>query len=280
MENQKRIKCLDATINYIDEGNGDVILFIHNGGGFLQLWTKQIEYFSHSYRVIALDLPGFGESSESLNAYTLDYYIRIIHDFLNKLKINELNIVGNCIGASLAIRSKIMYPEKVKKIVLINICPGKRLIRSPLLRILIFKIKSKSFRARFSSLITFLYLKTFTKNRFPGILFGKNPDKESIIYKKYIEKMQSSKQMRSRLNLLFASDTFTLKLYMGDNSKIKNALLIWGECNRVASLKREGKYHRALCGIKNINVVKDSGHLLMYESPDETNKLIKNYLES
>lgn len=280
MKNQKRIKCLDVTINYIDEGNGDVILFIHNGGGFLQLWTRQIEYFSHSHRVIALDLPGFGESSESFNAYTLDYYFSIIHEFLNKLKINELNIVGNCIGASLAIRSKNLYPEKVKKIVLINICPGERLIRSPLLRILIFKIKSKPFRAIFSSFITFFYFKTFIKNRFPGILFGKKPDRESIIYKKYIEKMHSSKQVRSRLNLLYSSDTFTLKGYMSDNSKIKNALLIWGEYNKVASLKREGKYHSALCGIKNINVVKESGHLLMYESADETNELIKNYLGS
>ena len=48
--------------NVLELGQGPTIVFLHNGGGTLWNWTHQLEYFAASYRVIAVDLPGFGRS--------------------------------------------------------------------------------------------------------------------------------------------------------------------------------------------------------------------------
>ncbi|MCU0461851.1 MAG: alpha/beta hydrolase [Bacteroidales bacterium] len=280
MITEKKCKCLDVTINYIDEGEGVAMVFIHNGGGFLQTWTRQIEYFSSWYRVIALDLPGFGESTESTSSYSLDYYFQVLEVFLTTIKVEKMIIVGNCIGATLAIKYKNHSPHKVIKLVLINICPGERLIPSGLFRIFLFRIKSNLFKAGMKRIIRLIFTKTPLRNRFPDILFGQHPDKLSPVYKKYLLKFKDPRQTRSRINLLFASDTYTLSRVLENNSYITDSLLIWGGCNKVADLKREGYYHRDICGIKTINIIEGSGHLLMYESPARTNKLIREYIES
>jgi|WetSurSiteA1Bulk_404760.scaffolds.fasta_scaffold34510_2 pimeloyl-ACP methyl ester carboxylesterase len=280
MITEKKCNCLDTTINYIDEGEGVAMLFIHNGGGFLQTWIRQIEYFSNGYRVIALDLPGFGESTESASPYTLDYYFSVLEIFLNNIKVEKMIMIGNCIGATLAIKFKNHYPLRVIRLVLINICPGERLVRVGLFRILLFRINLNIFKAGMKKIIRFFFTKTPLKKRFPDILFGQNPDKETPLYKKYQLKFKEPRQTRSRINLLFASDSYTLSRILKNNSYITDSLLIWGSCNKVADLRREGYYHRDLCGIKTLNIIEGSGHLLMYESPDQTNKLIREYIES
>lgn len=280
MITEKKIKCLDVIINYIDEGSGVPIVFIHNGGGFFQCWIKQIEYFRDEYRVIALDLPGFGESSESDQPYSLDYYFQILTIFLNNLRIDSFIMVGNCIGATIAIKYKNQFPEKVLKLVLINICPGERLIPLNLFRMILFRVKSKFISGGIKKVVLFFFTRTPLKNRFPDILFGSVPDKESPVYIKYLLKFKDPKQTRSRINLLFASNTYTLNRILKDNSHIAGSLLIWGELNRVADLRKEGYFHQKLCGIQKINIIEGSGHLLMYESPERTNKLIRDHIES
>lgn len=280
MITEKKINCLDVTINYVDEGEGIPMVFIHNGGGFLQIWLKQIEHFRKVFRVIALDLPGFGESSESNSPYTIDYYSQILEAFLKNLGIDKMIMVGNCIGASLAIRYKNRFPDKIIKLVLINICPGERLIPLKLFRTILFRVKSQFIKKTFMKIVCFSMTKTPLKKKFPDILFARHPDKKSYVYQKYIIKYKEPRQTRSRINLLFASNTFTLRRILDDNSQISDSLLIWGEFNKVASLEKEGYYHCSLCGIQTINIIKGGGHLLMYEFPDQTNKLISDYLES
>ena len=280
MITEKKIKCLDVTINYIDEGAGVPIIFIHNGGGFYQSWIHQIEYFISGYRVIAFDLPGFGESSESTRPYSLDYFYQVLVVFLNNLQIDKMLLVGNCIGASIAIKYKNRYPLKVIKLILINICPGERLIHLTLFRIILFKVKSEFITGTFKKIVRFLITGTPVKNKFPDILFGPRPDKESSVYMKYLLKFKDPKQTRSRINLLFASNTFTLSRILEDNSHVSDSLLIWGEFNKVADLRKEGYFHQNLCGIQTINIMEGCGHLLMYESPERTNKLIRDHIES
>jgi pimeloyl-ACP methyl ester carboxylesterase len=111
---EKSISCKGITINYIDEGTGDPIVFLHNGGGFLQIWTRQIDFFKNNYRVIAPDLPGFGESDESGESYTLEFYFEIFKEFFQLMKLDDFILVGNCIGSSIAVKYKKAYPNRGK----------------------------------------------------------------------------------------------------------------------------------------------------------------------
>jgi pimeloyl-ACP methyl ester carboxylesterase len=278
MLRERKIRCLDVIINYVDEGEGDPLVFLHNGGGFYHIWEKQLVFFRKGYRVIAPDFPGFGESSESDNPYTLEYCFSVVDVFLQQLRLDQVILVGNCIGATIAIQYALSCPDKVRKLVLMNICPGERLIPGAAIKILLFKTRPGPLKTLLASLFRVLIAKTLVRRRFPDILFGDSPDQQSPLYKRYQNKFKEPKQTRSRVKLLFASDTFTLKRVVDDPAQISGALLLWGEKNKVASLAKEGYYHKTQCGIQHIHIIPDCGHLLMFEAPELTNQLIHDYI--
>lgn len=280
MIRQRQVKCLGISINYIDEGHGENLLFIHNGGGFWQIWTEQLEYFRNTHRVLAIDLPGFGDSDESEIEYSLDYFTSVVREFLLQLHIDKVSLIGNCIGASISIHLQNQSPALIDKMILMNICPGERLIRSRLFRFLLFKFKSKRFQKPFKRFIIFVIRRANFLSIIPSILFKDHPDKKSMLFIRYREKMRESKQTRSRIKLLFVSNTYTLKSFVQDSPGLRKACLLWGAENSVASVRREGIHHRNLCGIETMTIVKDAGHMLMYEQADLTNQLIESHLKS
>ena len=55
-------------ICYVDQGDGEqVLLFLHGMGSSLKAWSKNIPYLSSSFRCIAVDIPGFGQSPKKIN---------------------------------------------------------------------------------------------------------------------------------------------------------------------------------------------------------------------
>ena len=62
-------------IHYVEEGKGDLtLLFIHGWCINSSYWSSQIKYFSRQYKVIAIDLPGFGKSTSIRNEWTIEKY--------------------------------------------------------------------------------------------------------------------------------------------------------------------------------------------------------------
>ena len=115
------------------------MIFLHNGGGFWQIWKNQISHFEVTHRVIAIDWIGFGSSSEAEEPLTLEFYYRTLRHFVSRLNIHDFILVGNCIGASVAVKYKQLHPKEVSHLILMNICPGIRMVRSRIMRMLLFK---------------------------------------------------------------------------------------------------------------------------------------------
>lgn len=107
-------------INYTDEGKGKVMLLLHGWGDSLTTFNELISKLSKNYRVIALDLPGFGGSQPPDEAWDLDNYAKLLKSFLNKLNINKLSVVlGHSNGGALAIRSLSTGDLSAKKLILL-----------------------------------------------------------------------------------------------------------------------------------------------------------------
>ena len=64
----------------------------------------QIQYFSKFFRVIALDITGFGASEKNVRAYTLNDYISDINGVLKVLKVEKYNLIAHSFGGRLAIK--------------------------------------------------------------------------------------------------------------------------------------------------------------------------------
>jgi pimeloyl-ACP methyl ester carboxylesterase len=88
--------------NYLDEGRGDVILFLHGWGANYQTFAPLIKALSPHYRLLALDLPGFGSTQSPPEAWELTDYIHFVKAFLRHRHVQRLDtIIGHSFGGRL-----------------------------------------------------------------------------------------------------------------------------------------------------------------------------------
>ena len=107
---QRREKIEGRWLNLIDIGSGPPLLFVHGLAGCWQNWLENIAFFAGDYRVIAVDLPGFGESQMPARPITISGYARTLEALCDALGLDTVRVVGNSMGgfvaAELAIRSR------------------------------------------------------------------------------------------------------------------------------------------------------------------------------
>lgn len=108
-------------IHYSDEGSGDVILLLHGVFSSLHTFNKWAEHLCKYYRVIRIDLPGFGLTGPSIdNEYGMDLYIGYIRKFMDNLGIDKFHIGGNSLGGWIAWEFAVAHEERINKMVLVN----------------------------------------------------------------------------------------------------------------------------------------------------------------
>jgi pimeloyl-ACP methyl ester carboxylesterase len=106
-------------IAFVDEGEGDVIIFIHGLGSYLPAWRKNIDSLKSDYRCIAIDLPGYGKSSKLPHSGKMTYYASVVKEFADKLGLKEVTLAGHSMGGQISMIAGLNYPDLVKNIILI-----------------------------------------------------------------------------------------------------------------------------------------------------------------
>lgn len=106
---------------YIDEGKGaETIIMIHGLGSYLPAWKKNISELSKNYRVIAIDLPGYGKSSKAPHSGLMTFYAGVIADLMQKLELGPVNLAGHSMGGQIAMVLALEKPELVKRLILVD----------------------------------------------------------------------------------------------------------------------------------------------------------------
>ncbi|MBA2279133.1 alpha/beta hydrolase [Candidatus Saccharibacteria bacterium] len=107
-------------LNYIDSGRGKPIVLLHGMASSSRYWESYLPLLSKTNRVIAVDLLGFGRSPQSSTDYTAGTHIQALHDTLESLGLNQFVIAAHSMGALLALKYAVAYPDEVTKLVLIG----------------------------------------------------------------------------------------------------------------------------------------------------------------
>ena len=111
-------------IKYVAYGQGEPIVLIHGFGASIGHWRKNIPVLAAAgYRVYALDLLGFGDSDKPHLDYSLEFWVKLIHDFWQTHVKTPAVFVGNSIGALMTLMTLVTYPKTAKGGVLLN-CAG------------------------------------------------------------------------------------------------------------------------------------------------------------
>ena len=102
-------------------GKGAPILLLHTFRNRLEYSDKLGKLLEDKFTVYSIDLPGFGDSPINTNTnYNLNFFTKSLVYFIKKLKIKNLTIAGESIGATLAASVSVELPKVVKKIFMFN----------------------------------------------------------------------------------------------------------------------------------------------------------------
>jgi pimeloyl-ACP methyl ester carboxylesterase len=110
-----------TSIAYEARGKGDPVVFLHGWNSTSKQWLLNLKAFAPGLRVIAPDLPGFGESGEcEAFAYTRDGMASFLEAFRKALHLPAIHVVGHSMGGCIAIRYTASHPETVRRLVLVS----------------------------------------------------------------------------------------------------------------------------------------------------------------
>jgi pimeloyl-ACP methyl ester carboxylesterase len=137
-----------------DQGKGPTLVLVHGTSSSLHTWDGWIPELKDSFRIIRMDLPGFGLTGPNRDHdYRISSYVSFIDAFLNKLGITNCYLAGNSLGGEIAWAYALKNPQKVSKLILIDAAgypleklpPVFRLGRIPLLRNLLKVVTPRFF---------------------------------------------------------------------------------------------------------------------------------------
>lgn len=116
----------DLLINYYSvlpekKTSGKTVIFLHGWGVDSQLWLKVVpELTKKNWSMYFLDLPGFGLSQIPDNTYGIDDYKSIVNEFINKLGLKKIALIGHSFGGSIGIKIAVENPTLLDKLILVN----------------------------------------------------------------------------------------------------------------------------------------------------------------
>ena len=257
---QVLIKTNDGTeISFRKWGEvGPILVMLHGGYGSWMHWLNNIKELSKNFRIIAPDMPGFGESELLPYLPSLDQYAKILVDALDKLLPEEkYNIVGFSFGSAIGSHMMKFANEKVLRLTLVGYNrTGNMTFKRP---------KMKSWRDVRSK------QELFEVQRF-NLSVMMLHKKEKIDDLAIIVQTLNTRGGKVRSLDIVASHNLPSRL-LGVNKPID---IIWGEfdvtlINGIDDAKE--RMEELIPDVK-LHVIDDTGHWVQYEEPEQFNKII------
>lgn len=261
---------------YLDVGTGPPVILIHGFGGSMWQWEHQQHVLSQHFRTLTLDLPGSGLSDKPDMAYQPNQLVDFFIGFMDALEIPHATLIGNSMGAGLAIGMALTHPTRVNKLVLIDGLPSD--IRS--------KLTGPSFRRALDSQAPW-WLVSFGNWLF-GWLVTDSVLKEvihdhSLLTPAVLERSNRNRRRPGIIKPLMAIKE-TLPSWEADfarriSSISHPTMIIWGDQDRVFPLAVGTELHRTIRGSTFVTIP-HAGHMPQWERPDLVNQLLIAYIDS
>jgi pimeloyl-ACP methyl ester carboxylesterase len=262
--------------SYLEAGEGKPVILLHGLGATNASFLPTLWSLGRDHRVLAPDLPGFGDSAKPIRAYDPAFFARWLRDFMDATGVEQAHVIGNSMGGRVALEVGLRHPERVERMVLL--CPSPaflkgrefvRLVRflRPELALIPLPLPHKqvvrSTRAIFAR-----------PSRLPYAWYEAAAD----------EFLRVFRTPRGRIAFFSAARQIYLEEPWGDTgfwdrlrSLTTPALFVWGERDWLVPAKFARHVTEALPNNTSV-VMDDCGHVPQYEHPKKTDRLIRDFL--
>ena len=116
----QRVETASGQLSILSAGAGEPVILIHGLGATKGSFLPTVAALAGSFRTIALDLPGFGDSVKPLGAaYHPPFFARTVVDLLDALDLRRAHMVGNSLGGRVALELGLRHPERVGRLAML-----------------------------------------------------------------------------------------------------------------------------------------------------------------
>jgi pimeloyl-ACP methyl ester carboxylesterase len=239
-------------INYLDEGQGPLIVMMHGWGSNLRVYDNMTAELTKKHRVVRFDWPGFGSSQKPPQAWGVEEFAAIATGFLNKLSLKPKLLVGHSMGGQIAVNMVGRGLVKPQKLVLLAasavrppVGPRQRIFMAAAKigkRVVPARLQSKARQKLYQAAGTTDYLQ--------------------------VRSMQPSYQLITRED----QQAWARKIHTP-------TLLIWGDQDDDAPLRR-GRMLQLCILNSRLEVFPGAGHFMFVEQPQGTLQLIEDFIDA
>jgi abhydrolase domain-containing protein 6 len=253
---EKSLRVGDHEIVCLEGGQGEPILMVHGFAANKDNWTRFAKFITPVYHVVALDLPGFGDSTCLDNAsYRIADQAKRLNQFADAVGLKKFHIVGNSMGGHIAGRYTVMFPERVLTLGLFDASGVKSPVPSEMAQRL---AKGEPNPLVAGSVEEF--------DRLIKFVFFTPPEIPSFVKKLLVEEAMKHKASNERIFKQMSGEIGALE---PDLPKIKaRTLVLWGDRDRVLDVSSVQVLEKGLTKSTTV-IMKDCGHLPMIERPQE-----------
>jgi pimeloyl-ACP methyl ester carboxylesterase len=261
----KDVTVLGFKLHYLEAGRGAPVVLLHGLGGDGSRWGPNIEPLAKDFHVFALDQIGFGESDKPLANYHTGMLAEFLVGFLKAAGVPKASLVGNSMGAGVALYTAVHYPEMVDRIVLADgggYRPAAGAAQTP-------PTPEALHRRQIQNSVTRDETREFFR-----ILFH---DK-SLVTEKMVDE-----QLALRLRAAF---TITKIQEAGERGSLSEqevrsvkapTLVVWGKYDELANPAGADRLEKTIPGARKV-IIDNCGHMPQLERADEFNRLARDFL--
>jgi pimeloyl-ACP methyl ester carboxylesterase len=121
-------------VHYEAYGRGRPVLLLHGWLNSWAIWRDTIQVLGKDFRMYALDFLGFGDSGAQADEFSVNNFVTMVDQFMDRMGIVKAPLVGHSMGGTVSLSAALRYPEKVVKVIVVG-SPIQGSSLNPLLKI-------------------------------------------------------------------------------------------------------------------------------------------------
>jgi pimeloyl-ACP methyl ester carboxylesterase len=262
---------------YLEAGEGPPVVLLHGLGATNASMLPTLVELARDHRVVAPDLPGFGESEKPIRAYDPAFFAHWLASFLDALGVERAVVIGNSMGGRVALELGLTAPTRVDRLVLFAPSLAFKRFRAatPLVRLLAAELGAMPLFAPRGLVTTVLRGMFARPDRLRRQWYDAAVD----------EFMRVFAHARGRMAFFSAARQIYLEEAHGEAGFWKRlpalrrpALFVWGERDPLVPARFAPHVESALPGVRSV-VIEDCGHVPQFEHPARTHALVREFLQ-